>query len=191
MTWKRYLKSLESISKKLFGKEKLFDIILYGSAVKGKDEPRDIDIIIIFLDKEIKDRLDVAQEFKRYLPKELRFDIQTLNVADFFDASYFNGRGILIEGYSLVSGRKFSDKLGFKGYSLFNYNLGNLNHNQKTMFTYSLSGRGKVEGMVKMVNGKSLGKGAFLVPIENSILFEQFLEKWKLKYSKKNILVPL
>src|SRR3989344_1657843 len=79
MTWKRYLKSLESISKKLFEKEKLFDIILYGSAVKGKDEPRDIDIVIIFFDEEVRKRLDIAQEFKKYLPKELKLDIQTLN----------------------------------------------------------------------------------------------------------------
>src|SRR3989344_4469358 len=107
MTWKRYLKDLESISKKFFEKEKLFDIILYGSAVKGKDEPRDVDIVLIFFDKEFKERLDIAQNFKKDLPKELKFDIQNLNVADFFNASYFNRRGILIEGYSLVSGRKF------------------------------------------------------------------------------------
>ena len=87
MTWKRYLKSLESISKKFSEKEKLFDIILYGSAVKGKDEPRDIDIVLIFFDKEIRERLDLAQNFKKYLPKTLRFDIQTLNVNDFFDVS--------------------------------------------------------------------------------------------------------
>ncbi len=189
MMWKRYLKSLESLSKKLFDKEKLFDVILYGSAVKGKDEPRDIDIVIIFFNEEFRERLDIAQTFKMDLPKDLKFDIQTLNVSDLFDASFFARQGILIEGYSLVSGRKFSDKLGFKGYSLFSYTLGNLNHNQKTMFTYSLIGRGKTEGMIKKVNGKSMGRGAFLVPIESSLMFEEFLEKWKLEYSKKNMLV--
>ncbi len=189
MTWNRYLKSLESISNKFFKKEKLFDIILYGSAVKGKDEPRDIDIVLIFLDKELRERLDIAQQFKKDLPKELKFDVQTMNVSDLFDSSYFARQGILIEGYSLVSGRKFSDKFGFKGYSLFSYNLSNLNHNQKILFTYSLSGRGKEEGMIKKVNGKSVGRGAFLIPIESSLMFEEFLEKWKLKYSKRNMLV--
>ncbi len=191
MTWKRYLKSLESISKKFSEKEKLFDIILYGSAVKGKDEPRDIDIVLIFFDKEIRERLDLAQNFKKYLPKTLRFDIQTLNVNDFFDVSYFARQGILTEGYSLVSRRKFSEKLGFKAYSLFSYTLSNLNHNQKTQFVYSLSGRGKEEGMVKKVEALVVGKGAFMVPIENTSMFEEFLEKWNLKYSKKNILVSL
>ena len=76
------------------------------------------------------------------------------------------------------------------GYSLFSYVLSNLNNSQKTLFIYSLSGRGKEEGMVKKVKGQSLGKGAFLVPIENSFLFEQFLDKWKLKYNKRNVLVP-
>ncbi|MDP4039157.1 MAG: nucleotidyltransferase domain-containing protein [Candidatus Pacearchaeota archaeon] len=191
MTWKHCLKSLESISKKFFQDEKLFDIILYGSAVKGKDEPRDIDIVLIFFDRNIKERLEIAQDFKKKLPKALRLDIQTLNVKDFFDAGFFARQGILIEGYSLVSGMKFSKKLGFKGYSLFSYVLGNLNNSQKTLFTYSLIGRGKEEGMVKKVKGQSIGKGAFLVPIENSVLFEDFLEKWKIKYTKKNILVPI
>ena len=189
MTWKRYLKSLESVSKSFFKKEKLFDIILYGSAVKGKDEPRDIDIVLIFFDKGFKERLDISYEFKKRLPKELKFDVKSINMADFYDSGFFARQGILIEGYSLVSGKKFSEKLGFKGYSLFSYALGNLNNNQKTLFTYSLIGRGKIDGMVKKVAGQSIGRGAFLVPIENSILFEQFLEKWNVKYIKKNTLI--
>ena len=74
---------------------------------------------------------------------------------------------------------------------MFSYTLSNLNHNQKTQFVYSLSGRGKEEGMVKKVEALVVGKGAFMVPIENTSMFEEFLEKWNLKYSKKNILVSL
>ncbi len=191
MMWKHYLKSLKLISRRFFRNEKLFDIILYGSVVKGKDEPRDIDIALIFLDAGIKERLEIAQKFKKNLPKGLKFDIQTLNAADFFDAGFFARHGILIEGYSLVSNKKFSEKLGFKGYSLFSYKLGNLDHNKKTLFIYSLSGRGETEGMVKKVNGESIGRGAFFVPIENSLIFEQFLDKWRIKYLKRNILVQL
>ena len=188
MMWKRYLESLELISKKFFKEEKLFDIILYGSSMKGKDEPRDLDIVLVFFDEDFKKRLDISYEFKKKLPNELKFDVKGINIIDFYDAGFFARQGILIEGYSLVSGKKFSEKLGFKGYSLFSYTLKNLN-NKKTLFTYSLIGRGESEGMVKKVNGKSIGKGAFLVPIENSLLFEQFLEKWDVKYIKKNILI--
>ena len=71
---------------------------------------------------------------------------------------------------------------------LFSYSLKKLNHNEKTKFTYSLIGRNS-EGIVKKVKGESLGKGAVIVPIENGLIFEEFLEKWKLDYKRKNILV--
>ena len=189
MTLKRYLKSLESQSKKLFSQGGIFDIVLYGSSVKSKDEPRDIDIAIIFLDKKMKERLEVAWQFKKNLPSGLDYDIQTLNISEFFDEGFLARKNILIEGFSLVSKKKISEKLGFSGQTLFSYSLGNLDHNEKTKFIYSLSGRGKIEGMIKKTHGKIIGKGAFLIPVENSLLFEEFLEKWRIKFSKKNILV--
>ena len=35
----------------------------------------------------------------------------------------------------------------------------------------------------------SLGKGALIVPIEKSILFEDFLKQWKVNYKTKKTLI--
>src|SRR3989344_1739284 len=47
-------------------KDKIIDIILFGSAIKGKENPRDIDLLILF--KEKKD-LDLSYELKKRLKK--------------------------------------------------------------------------------------------------------------------------
>ena len=48
-------------------KENIFDIVIFGSLVKGSLEPRDIDVMVIFLDGSLKERLDAVQEIKNRL----------------------------------------------------------------------------------------------------------------------------
>ena len=54
--------------KKLLEQEKknksIFDIIIYGSSVKGTDKPGDIDIMVIFLEGSLRERLDYVQQIK-------------------------------------------------------------------------------------------------------------------------------
>ena len=185
---KDYLNYLISKSKKFVKKNQIFDIILYGSSVKGKLDINDIDIVIIFQEKSLKERLEIAQEFKRKIKSNLKIDMKTINIKELFEKDFLARQGILIEGYSLLHREKFSKRLGFKGYSIFTYNLKNINHNEKTKFTYALIGRRGEKGMLKQTNACSLGKGAVKIPIENSIIFEDFLKKWELNYKKENIL---
>lgn len=188
---KDYSEYLESVCKKFAKKHNIFDIVLYGSAVKGKEEARDVDILLIFKEKKLKERTDISQELKDVLHKRIeKIDIKTINLEGLFEKEFLARQGIFIEGYSLLYNIPLSKKLGFKGYALFTYNLKNLNHNEKTKFTYALIGR-KSQGIIKQLNAEPLGKGAIIVPIENSLIFEDFLQKWKINYDKKNILVSL
>lgn len=188
---KNYLEHLESVCKKFSKKHNLFDIVLYGSAAKGKEEARDVDILLIFKEKKLKERTDISQELKEILHKRIeKIDIKTINLEGLFEKGFLARQGILIEGYSLLHNIPLSKKLGFKGYALFTYNLKNLNHNEKTKFTYALIGR-KSQGIIKQLNAEPLGKGAIIVPVENSLIFEDFLQKWKINYNKKNVLVSL
>ena len=98
-------------------------------------------------------------------------------------------QGIIAEGYSLVDNAPFANKLGFYGYVIFTYNLKNLDHNKKTRFIYALIGRRKERGILKQLNIIPYGKGVYEVPIENSLVFEEFLKKWDVNYNKKNILI--
>ena len=182
------LKFLKFESKKFVNKE-VFDIIIYGSSVMSKEEPGDTDIIIIFKEKALKERLDIAQEFKNRIKGKVKNpDIKTINLIELFDLNFLARQGIIAEGYSLIDSKSFSSKMGFKGYVLFTYSLKNLNHNEKTKFTYSLIGRNS-KGMLEISEAVSLGKGAFVVPIEKSILFEDFLKQWKINYKSKKTLI--
>ena len=59
-----YLKFLILVSKDFRKKQGIVDIILYGSSVKGKINPRDVDIAILFDNFSIDKRLGILREYK-------------------------------------------------------------------------------------------------------------------------------
>ena len=189
---KELLKYLVSESRK-FKARGIFDIILYGSFIRGKQTPRDIDIIIVFSDSKLEERLKLAQYFKRELKnkiiKDYELDVKTANLVDLFESSFLAREGILVEGYSLLHSCPFAERIGFKGYTLFAYKLKGLTHNEKTKFTYSLIGRNK-KGISELTKAKSIGRGAVIVPVENSSVFEDFLKEWKTEYVQYKVLFP-
>src|SRR3989344_5419937 len=171
---KDYLKLLELNSKKFKEIHKeIFDIAIYGSFVKGKNDFNDVDIIIIFIETNLEKRLEIGQKFKERIKEEIKnIDIKTMNIKELFDANFLARQGLLIAGISLIKNKRLAEILGFKGYSLF---------------TYNLNGRNS-EGIIKSLKGKQLGKGAVKIPIENSSQFSEFLDKWKVEYRKSDIL---
>ena len=188
---KNYLKYLISNCKDLKKKYKeIIDFIVYGSYVKGKSKAEDIDLMILFLDKSLKKRLDIIQELKNTVKKEYPdIDIKSMNITELFNKDLLARQGILIEGISLVSGRSFAETLGFRSCSLFNFNLKNLKHKDKIRFNYALYGR-KEKGFLHDINGEYLGRGVVKVPIKESDNFEEFLERWNINYKTKKILEP-
>lgn len=183
------LKFLQSESRKFSKKNNVFDIVLYGSSVRDKEDPNDIDILLIFVNEKFESRLKLVQEFKDKIKNKLKnLDIKSINLEELFDKNFLAGQGVLIEGISLVHLKPISKSFGFKGYSLFTYSLKNLNNSKKTSFTYSLLGRNK-EGILKQTNALQLGKGAIAIPIEKSAIFEDFLKNWKIDYKERKILI--
>ena len=184
-----YLKFLQSESKKFSKENKIFDIVLYGSSARSKEEPNDVDILLIFLNEKLESRLKLAQEFKNKIKDKLKnLDIKSINLKELFDKNFLARQGVLVEGISLVDLKPISESLGFDGYSLFTYNLKNLNNSRKTSFIYSLLGRNK-EGMLKQTNALQLGKGTIAIPIKKSAIFEDFLKTWKVEYKERKILI--
>ncbi|OIO41706.1 hypothetical protein COU56_03510 [Candidatus Pacearchaeota archaeon CG10_big_fil_rev_8_21_14_0_10_31_9] len=184
-----YLKFLILVSKDFRKKQGIVDIILYGSSVKGKINPRDVDIAILFDNFSIDKRLGILREYKEKIKKKINNpDIIQINLSEFFDSHFLARESIIVEGYSLINNKPFSETLGFFGYMLFTYTLKGLNHNDKTKFTYSLIGRGKNKGILKGLNAEPIGKGAVLIPIGNSYVFDEFLKKWNIKYKSRKVL---
>src|SRR3989338_29658 len=170
-------------------KKPIFDIVLYGSVVKGKSVPRDIDILVIFLEGDLRQRLDTIQEIKNRLRKEIdgNIDIKQALLRELFSPEFLARTGVLLEGFSVFKNRKFCETLGFASYSLFWYNLKGLNHTQKVKFNYVLAGRNQ-KGIIGHLGGKRLAGGVIKMPIENSMEFEEILKKNNIGYNKKNIL---
>ncbi len=196
MTVEKYLKLLESESKKLKRKEDIFDVILYGSYIKGKRKPNDLDIMIIFNEVSLEKQLESIQKFKESVLKEKEFeikklDVKSINLRELFNKNILSRQGVLTGGLSLIDNTFFAKKLGFIAKTLFTYKLKNLSNTEKTRFSFALNGRRNEKGLFKKLNLQKLGKNVFLSPIKNSDLIKEFLEKWKIKFENKNILVEI
>ncbi len=180
--------------KKLLESEKkdraIFDIVVYGSLVKGKTSAGDIDLAVIFLEGALRERLDKIQviknKIKTRISKEL--DIKQVLLTDLFSSDFLARTGILLEGESVFKNKKFCETLGFRAFSLFWYDLKGLTHTQKVKFNYLLAGRSGFKGMILRLEGERLANGAVKIPIQHSIEFEEILKTNNVNYRKKDIL---
>lgn len=167
----------------------IFDIIIYGSRVKGKSQANDTDIIVIFLQGTLRERLDKIQAIKYKLKNlDKNIDIKQILITDLFLSSFMARTGIIMEGISVFKKIKFSETLGFRSYTLFWYDLKAHSHSQKVKFNYILAGRGSMKGMIKELDGQRLASGVVKIPIEKSIEFEEVLIANKISYKRKDIL---
>src|SRR3989344_4522758 len=98
-------------------KKEVLDIILFGSTVRGKEKPNDIDLVILFRNKE---DLDVSYKLKKNL------DILSLNINiiiktydSLFAENFIARESFLSEGYSLLKKRFVAELLGYSSLILF------------------------------------------------------------------------
>lgn len=71
---------LSFVVKKFVKKNNVFDVIFYGSAVKGKEEPRDIDLVFIFFSRPLRERVEIIQKFKNIVKEKIKeLDIKSMN----------------------------------------------------------------------------------------------------------------
>lgn len=166
----------------------IFDIVVYGSAVKGKNQVNDIDIAIIFREGTLKERLAKTQEIKKKIITKEKLDVKAILLDELFQEAFFARSGIFLEGISLFDGREFSKKIGFKGCSLFIYTLKNKTHTEKVKFNYVLSGRNGT-GIVKLLEGRHLAPGVIQIPMKSSLEFAEVLGKHAVEYEAKNVLM--
>jgi predicted nucleotidyltransferase len=164
------------------------DALIFGSAVRGKTRPRDIDVALIFRTPTgLDEKLRIAQGVK----EELEDDWQVLGVDinDLTDNTFPARTGILAEGYSLLRKTRFSNLLGFASKAVFTYTLTNLTNTQRTRLKYALSGRKKGQGLLQKWKGEFLGKGCIIIPIDFMDELRELLEMYKIAFRAKKVLM--
>lgn len=181
------LKSLSKyLKKKIEGLDlsEVADIFLFGSAVKGKEFPKDIDICIVFKKKIIRETVDTIT--KRL--EKLNVHISSLSIDNFFKQPHSLIKTLLVEGKSILTNRTFIQNFGFSSYVLYSYDLSKLKPSDKVKFVYLLKGR-KEEGIVKKLKGEWIADSCFIISIQSDSEISAILKKWLVQYKRKEVLI--
>jgi len=164
------------------------DVILFGSAVRGKENPSDHDVLVIFSEK-----VNVEKEYqiKAILKKQFKnISIISKTKKNISDSAFDARESVLFEGFSLVTGKNLAQEFGFSSFGMFKYNFGTWNKLQKTKFYYALNGRNGKEGMSSQMGCIKISDNVILVPLNQIEPFRGFLESWKMDYKYIPFLIP-
>ncbi len=172
------LKELPRIKSKLkeFLEDKeVIDVIIFGSFVKGKAEPADIDVLIIT---------------EKYFKKEIgKFHLNFMNLRELFLKFPLMMNTLLREGYSLKHNKNLSEYFRFQNKIIFSYSLKNLNASKKVKVVNILRGIGKRKGLVEESRGEWLANQVFIINPEHNNIFEKLLLNFKVKFTRKSVLI--
>lgn len=165
----------------------IVDAILFGSAVKGKILPRDLDVCLIFKDKVPLTFVD--QLAKDAGGKDFNLHISTLTINNFFTKPHPLIKTLLNEGVSIATNKKLSENFNLTSYALYSYTLRGLKPSNKVSFVYVLKGRGKEKGFVEGLDGEWINDGCFIIPIEKDNEILSVMKKWGINYKRKVLLI--
>ena len=169
------VRKIKAKLKQLINDTNVIDIILFGSYVKGKANPRDIDLALI------------VREKKSYIYEGFHVSIITAN--EWFTNHPSLATTLLREGYSIKNNKYLAESLLFKPKALYSYKLNNLNNSKKVRIVQILRGNKKEKGMIEKYNGEWLSNQVFIIPPEADSLFERFFTYQEINFEKKYILI--
>lgn len=169
--------------------QKVQDVILFGSVMRGKSNPSDIDLCILAGKSDEKRALDLIDSLGKLADNlKLKSHISLLTSDDFVAGNTL-AKTLLAEGYSLKHKERFSSVIGFAAKSLFVYTLKHFSSSERVKFHYMLKGRYGSKGILKETKGEFLGAGSITVPINKEDLLKDVFDRWKVKYTVSRILI--
>lgn len=181
----KFLSEVTSFFKK--NKAAILDIIIFGSTVKGKEKPNDLDILLVYKDK--KDA-DISYELKKRLVG-FNAEIVDKTYKELFETSFNAREALLAEGYSLVYKKFIAEGLGYNNFILFKYELKGFNKSNRMRFYYSLYGRSKNDnGILARLNAKKFSETVLLCPVKNAEFMKEYLGSWHIKFIEFPVLLP-
>lgn len=169
-------------------KNDLVDILVFGSVMRGKEKPGDIDILLVFKDKV---RLDLQNYFRNKIVSfNQPFEVTAVSYKELFSPTFIAHEAFLLEGYSLVNNLSISEGLGFKSFTMIKYDLSGLTKSKRMRFYFSLNGRNGKKGMLTALNSIKFSEELILAPIKYSEEFKEYLKGWHITYSETPVLIP-
>ncbi|OGY43603.1 MAG: hypothetical protein A2729_04235 [Candidatus Buchananbacteria bacterium RIFCSPHIGHO2_01_FULL_39_14] len=187
---KQWRNILEFGSKKIFEKYEplIVDILLFGSVERGKEQPNDLDILIIFKKQK---NLAIAQELRKQITAKIAVPIQitTKTYEELFQSSFVIRESILSEGYSLVYKHSFAEGLGYSSRALCVYQLTGKDKSTRMRFYYSLYGR-TTRGMLEELEATKYTDTVILCPIKNIERLREYLTSWDITFQVIPVLLP-
>ena len=165
---KKLIKKLKTLLKN----KEIIDIIVFGSAVKNKIKPGDIDIAVLSKEKDP----NMRQIVKKLIPES---DVQLVSLDDISKNIFLT---LIKEGYSIKKNEYLHNLYNIKPIKLYKDSLKQLTPSKKVMFERGIK---KIKGIERLSNR------VVLVPIEFNSEFEDFLKQWDLDIDTKEYeLVP-
>jgi hypothetical protein len=178
---------LKRISKRLSKKYRnsIVDIFLFGSLLKGKRKPGDMDLYVILKNADEGVLQRIYGDFREGFGNGAHFNwIPSEKLLE--DPVFAT---VIEEGVSLISGEALSRRMGYAPGLIFSFSLGKLSPSRKVLFSYALHGKNGTEGLLSRVHGKILGRGVVFVPMRFTEPAREFMEFWDADYSAKKVLM--
>ncbi|MBS3143081.1 nucleotidyltransferase domain-containing protein [Candidatus Woesearchaeota archaeon] len=167
-------------------KDKIEDIILLGSFMKGKEDPEDIDVLIIFkeqVDKPVESALKKALHLNN-------LDLNSITLQELEGDGFIAKEGVYLEGFSLLRNAPVSSRLGFYSVAFLCYNLSSLKGSARVRFYYALQGRGVAPGFLKTLQAARYSDNIILCAYGEIEKLKSFFEQWKIPYVTTPALIP-
>ncbi|HLC88609.1 MAG TPA: nucleotidyltransferase domain-containing protein [Candidatus Nanoarchaeia archaeon] len=181
----RLKKNLKTIAAK---QSEVENIIVFGSLVRGKEKPGDIDLLVIFKTMVIK---EVEYQIRKEIEKKYKnVSIISKTAATLLDPAFDARESILFEGKSFLKDKTLAEQYGYNPVGMFKYNFTGWSKLQKTKYYYALNGRDTRRGILEECGGIKLADGIILVPLHKVEAFRSFLEFWKVVYKYIPTLIP-
>lgn len=169
-------------------KGKILDVVLFGSTVRGKKEPKDIDLLLLFAQRIDN---DAAYRLRKILEKKVGIEVQITSKTyrQLFSSKFVARESILAEGRSILVGKTFSEAFGYSSHTMLKYSLKGRDKSEKMQFYYALHGR-KTEGLLKRTGSTRFSESVLLVPTKNLDAVLEFFTHWKIDARKSIVLIP-
>ena len=178
------LQKFKEKCKILLKNKKIEDVIIFGSAIKGKEEPKDVDICLI--GEEISSNL--IEETEKKLKESIDVHITKSKYRNLLEDVVL-WKTLLHEGFSIKKQKYLAELFEMRSFFMFTYSLQSLTITKKQIFSHALTGTKINEGIVKLCKGEKIGRNAVLVPEEKAEEMRAFLETWNVMYNIKRVLM--